>query len=44
MTEAYYQVGDVAQRRDAAVPVGRVANRMTLLTSLPSWQAIAPDT
>ena len=25
MTEAYYQVGDVAQRRDAAVPVGRVA-------------------
>ena len=25
MTEAYYQVGDVAERRDAAVPVGRVA-------------------
>ncbi len=25
MTEAYYQVGDVAQRRDAAVPIGRVA-------------------
>ena len=25
MTEAYYQVGDVAQRRDTAVPVGRVA-------------------
>jgi NAD(P)-dependent dehydrogenase (short-subunit alcohol dehydrogenase family) len=25
MTESYYQVGDVAQRRDAAVPVGRVA-------------------
>ena len=25
MTEAYYQVGDVAQRGDAAVPVGRVA-------------------
>ena len=25
MTEAYYQVGDVAQRRDSAVPVGRVA-------------------
>ena len=25
MTEAYYQVGDVTQRRDAAVPVGRVA-------------------
>ena len=25
MTEAYYQVGDVAQRRDTAVPIGRVA-------------------
>lgn len=25
MTEAYYQVGNVAERRDAAVPVGRVA-------------------
>lgn len=25
MTEAYYQVGDVAQRRDKAVPLGRVA-------------------
>ncbi len=25
MTEAYYQVGDVAQRRDVAVPIGRVA-------------------
>lgn len=25
MTEAYYQVGDVAQRRDAALPIGRVA-------------------
>lgn len=25
MTEAYYQVGDVAQRRDLAVPIGRVA-------------------
>lgn len=25
MTEAYYQVGDVAQRRGAAVPIGRVA-------------------
>ena len=24
LTEAYYQVGDVAQRRDAAVPIGRV--------------------
>ena len=25
MTEAYYQVGDVAKRRDTAVPIGRVA-------------------
>lgn len=25
MTEAYYNVGDVAQRRDKAVPIGRVA-------------------
>lgn len=25
MTEAYYNVGDVAERRDKAVPIGRVA-------------------
>ena len=25
LTEAYYQVGDVAERRDRAVPIGRVA-------------------
>jgi NAD(P)-dependent dehydrogenase (short-subunit alcohol dehydrogenase family) len=25
LTEAYYNVGDVAERRDKAVPVGRVA-------------------